>query len=105
MLLELRTVSRKTPGDGRLEISGESARRLAPFGEPLTVRVGDEAEVVGAGHVTSMRCTCEKGGGEAGGHEHHFLASDLFRALVPGETVVIELLDRGVLHVARPHPL
>jgi len=110
MLLEIRTVSRKTPADGRLEITPESARRLSPFAAHLTVRVGDDEVTRGEVQLTAMSCTCDKGGGGAGGaggagHEHHFLASDLFRALSPGETVVIELVARGEIHVARPHPL
>ena len=107
MLLEIRTVSRKTPDDGRLEITAESARRLSPFGVPLTVRVGDDETARGEAQLTAMSCTCDKGGGGAGGagHEHRFLASDLFRALSPGETVVLELVGPGEIHVARPHPL
>lgn len=107
MLLETRVVSRKTPGDGRLEITPESARRLAPWGDALPVRVGDAVEARGDARLTAMACTCEKGGGSDGagsGHQHHFLASDLFRALAPGETVAIELSGNGELHIARAQP-
>jgi hypothetical protein len=101
MLLEVREVSRKTPRDGRLEITGETARRLAPFGATLPVEV-DLQRAEGALEV--MACQCEKGGGLAG-HTHHFVRSSLFAALTVGETVVLELLEGPVLAVARPHPL
>ncbi|MBK6487763.1 MAG: hypothetical protein IPF98_13000 [Gemmatimonadetes bacterium] len=101
MLLEVREVSRKTPGDGRLEITEVSARRLAMHGTQLPVAV-DEAR--GEGRLVAMRCTCDKGGA-SGGHQHHFVESPLFRQLPAGETVVLELLDGPQLSVARPHSL
>ncbi|MBK9979157.1 MAG: hypothetical protein IPP20_14785 [Gemmatimonadetes bacterium] len=101
MLLEVREVSRKTPRDGRLEVTGDTARRLAVFGATLPVEVD-----VQRGEVTLevMACQCEKGGGAAG-HTHHFVSSALFTSLLAGETVVLELLDGPLLAVARPHPL
>lgn len=101
MLLEIREVSRKTAGDGRLEITEVSARRLAMHGAQLPVAVD---EVRGDGALVAMSCTCDKGGAR-GGHTHHFVQSSLFRALPAGETVVLELLDGPLLAVARPHPL
>lgn len=100
MLLEIRLVSRKTPGDGRLEITLETARRLRALAGPLRVRVDDAED---EGTVSSMTCTCAKGG--AHGHEHHFLGSGLLRTLRAEETVALELLEDGVVEVARPHPL
>lgn len=101
MLLEVREVSRKTPGDGRLEITEASARRLAMHGTQLPVAV-DESQ--GDGRLVAMACTCEKAGA-SGGHTHHFVESPLFRLLPAGETVVLELLDGPLLAVARPHSL
>ncbi|HEX4933499.1 MAG TPA: hypothetical protein VFV33_09990 [Gemmatimonadaceae bacterium] len=101
MVLEVREVSRKTPLDGRLEVSAETARRLAPFGGQVTVEVGLQRD---AGTLELMACQCAKGGG-AGGHTHHFVRSSLFESLTAGETVVLELLDGPVVAVARPHPL
>jgi hypothetical protein len=100
VLLEIRVVSRKTPADGKLEITLHTARRLQRLREPLRVRVGDER---GDGRVAAMTCTCAKGDGAA--HEHHFLSSELFRELTPDETVVLELGDNDEILVARPHPL
>lgn len=101
MLLEVREVSRKTPGDGRLEISEGSARRLAMHGTQLPVAVD---EVHGDGTLVAMSCTCQKAGASSG-HTHHFVESPLFRQLPAGETVVLELLDGPLLAVARPHGL
>ena len=101
MLLEVREVSRKTPRDGRLEITEETARRLAVFGVSIPVEVDVQR---GEGALEVMACQCEKGGGSAG-HTHHFVRSPLFESLDVGETIVLELLEGPVLAVARPHPL
>lgn len=100
MVLEVREVSRKTPRDGRLEISESSARRLAALGA-FAVEVNLQR---GDGTVAAIACQCEKGGGTSG-HLHHFVEATLLTSLVPGETVVLELLDGPVLAVARAHPL
>ena len=84
---ELRTVSRKTPLDGRLEIS-EAAMRVAralPAEFPLDVE-GAAARA----RLTSMRCGCARAQ-TSGAHEHHFLESDALRALAPERDVVVEL--------------
>lgn len=87
MLLEQCTVSRKTPLDGKLEISPDAAQRLALLGTdlplPLTAPGG------GVARLTSMECTCQKAAG--GRHVHHFIESSSFRALTPGTTVRLEL--------------
>jgi len=96
---ELRTVSRKTPGDGRLEISEAAVRvaRALPAEFPLEVE-GAAARA----RVTSMRCTCTKARA-AGAHEHHFLESDALRALAPEHAVVVELRpEEGRAVVRRP---
>jgi hypothetical protein len=90
MLLDERTVSRKTPLDGRLEISEPAADRLAAL--------GDEFVLVSAGHsgrgrVTRLACTCAKA--NAGGHVHHFLESSILMALDPGADVCVELDERA----------
>jgi hypothetical protein len=89
MLLEQRTVSRKTPRDGRLEITAESAARLAALGSHFALSRGD-AE--GRAHLHSMPCGCAKGTpGATSGHVHHFVESPLLMALVPETSVLIEL--------------
>ena len=83
--LERRNVSRKTPGDGMVEIT-------RPIAETLLKR-GIEFDLTSpAGHgrvtLTSMPCTCR---GADNPHEHWFLRSDLFRSLVPGSEVELTL--------------
>ena len=96
MLLERRTVSRKTPRDGRLEITPESAARLAALGAEFALASGGET---GRGRLEAMPCGCAKGAG--GGHVHHFVESPLLMALVPETTVLVELDDRtGTVRVA-----
>ena len=86
MLLDERTVSRKTPLDGRLEISAVAADRLAAVGDEFAlVCAGRE----GRGRLRSVACTCEKSSG--GGHVHHFVESLLLTALAPGTAVRVEL--------------
>jgi hypothetical protein len=94
MLLDRRTVSRKTQNDGRLEI-GESAhaallaRAGSPDAElPLTVR-GEQTHA----RLADLRCDCAKAQ-TTGEHRHFFLESDRFRALEPYREVTIDL-DEG----------
>ena len=87
MLLEQRTVSRKTPRDGRLEITPESAARLAALGAEFALTASGET---GRGRLEAMPCGCAKGG-TSGGHVHHFVESPLLARLAPETTVLIEL--------------
>jgi hypothetical protein len=87
MLIEQRTVSRKTPLDGRLEISESSAERLGLLGETFSVRT---AHGSGRARLQAMTCTCAKSDSR-GEHVHHFVESELLRALEPGASVRIEL--------------
>lgn len=87
MLIEEQTVSRKTPLDGRLEISESSAAQLARLGETFSVRT---AHGSGEARLHEMTCTCAKSGA-TGRHVHHFVESDVLRVLEPGARVRIEL--------------
>ena len=88
VLLERREVGRKTPRDGRLELSRASAERVRVLGPEFTVAaLGRRAP----GRLDAMDCTCGKGGGEGANHTHHFAQSELFRELAPGDAVRIEL--------------
>jgi hypothetical protein len=89
MVIEQPTVSRKTPLDGRLEISESTAARLAPLGEPFPVRT---AHGSGEARLHAMTCTCARSE-RTGQHVHHFVESDVLRALEPGSRVRIELED------------
>jgi hypothetical protein len=86
MLLELRSVSRKTPLDGKLEITPTSAARLSALGPEFMLATGGQ-EATGRLHV--LACTCAKAAGAS--HVHHFLESPALRALLPGAEVRIEL--------------
>ncbi len=100
MILEVREVGRKTPGDGRLEVSEASFKRLRLDEGRLVARVGD---VTAPATLERMPCTCGKGAGQA--HDHLFVRAEVFRSLVAGESCVLDLLPDGTLEVARPHPL
>jgi hypothetical protein len=98
MLLDERIVSRKTPLDGRLEISAAAADRLAMLGDEFALVSGGQE---GRGRLESMMCTCAKG--TAGGHVHHFVESPLLAALAPAATVRVELDERT--SVVSVHPV
>ena len=74
-------MSRKTPGDGKLEITKAAARALESLGTTFSVRVHAQT---GEASLGTMPCTCR---GEEIPHVHYFIVSDLFRALVPGSSV------------------
>ena len=88
-LLETRTVSRKTPRDGRLEITRPTALRLQQ-----TVGDGEMAldldGIVGVARLDTYECTCR---GPDERHVHYFLQSDLFRGLVPESRVDLAWLS------------
>jgi hypothetical protein len=87
-VIERRTVSRKTPGDGKLEITKVAAARFESLGERFRVVVGDRD---GEGRLGSMPCTCR---GADRPHVHYFVESELFRSLAAGSEVDL-LLDDG----------
>lgn len=96
MLLERQTVSRKTPRDGRLEITGRAAARLRDLGHALEVELDGHRS---GSTVESMTCTCR---GDATPHAHYFLQSARFTQLTPGTEVDLELDEsRGVVRLIR----
>jgi len=89
MIIERSTVSRKTPLDGKLEISAATAAKLQTLGASFPLRTaGGE----GRARLHEMSCTCTKAGA-SGQHLHHFLESDALRSLEPGTDVRVELED------------
>ena len=88
--LERRNVSRKTPGDGMLEITKPVAEKLLRQGNEfdLTTPAGD-----GRVTLTSVPCTCR---GADNPHEHWFLRSELLKSLVPGSEVDLSLAGHRV---------
>jgi hypothetical protein len=87
MLIVQTIVSRKTPGDGRLEIPESLAARLQSLEMPLTIEAGDDEHGV---TLEEMACTCSKASG--GQHSHHFLVSEVLKGLTP-ETNVSVVVD------------
>ena len=85
MFLERQTVSRKTPGDGKLEISPAAAVQLRTAATTLEVAVAD---VHAPGRVETLACTCQKVGSA---HEHHFVSSELLKTLRAASQVELHL--------------
>lgn len=89
--LEDRVVSRKTPGDGKLEITKPAAERLQHLGKVLELETPAGA---GTAELISQPCTCR---GEENPHQHWFLVSSLFRSLVPGSLMALSLTDGRIV--------
>lgn len=85
--LERRAVSRKTPRDGKHEITPATAARLQQLGAPLPMIVNGTADT---GVVAPMPCSCRP---EA--HEHWFLESAALRGLDVGREAVVSLMADG----------
>ncbi|MGH7470789.1 MAG: hypothetical protein ACRENP_22815 [Longimicrobiales bacterium] len=85
MFLERRTVSRKTAGDGRLEITKQAALVIEPLGQTLTVELAGETVQASLG---TMACTCR---GAENPHVHYFLQCDRFKSLAAQSVVDLEL--------------
>jgi hypothetical protein len=96
MFLERRTVSRKTPGDGRLEITKSVAQRLEHLGPTFVVYVDGEPV---RGALGTFACTCR---GESSPHVHYFLESDRLKRLTPGDEVDVELDERSNRVILKP---
>ena len=94
--LEDRTVSRKTPGDGKVEITKTTGLRLAQLGDP-TIEIETPAGS-GIAMLATQACTCR---GPENPHEHWFLTSPLFCSLEPGTSIRISLEGQKVV----VHPL
>jgi hypothetical protein len=91
-LSERTKVGRKTPNDGKLEISPGTGERLLEGGSSLDVIVSGERST---GRVEAMPCGCGKGGP---GHQHYFVQSALLRALPVGTELALRVdLDGRVV--------
>ena len=93
MHLDRRTVSRKTPRDGKLEISEAAAARLARLSAGVTVEWDGSTA---AGVLSTFTCTCGTAGRP---HEHHFLQSQILASLPVGTEVDL-ILRADTVHVA-----
>ncbi|MEO8879455.1 MAG: hypothetical protein ABI446_03585 [Gemmatimonadaceae bacterium] len=92
MFIERRTVSRKTPLDGKLEISAAAASRLATLGASFPLHLDVETAIDDTARLHELSCTCTKAA-ESGQHTHHFVESDALRSLEEGADVQVELDD------------
>jgi hypothetical protein len=84
---ERRTVSRKTPRDGKLELTAVAAARFEER-ERIALTMDD---VTGDAALVALPCTCR--GPEA--HVHYFLESPLLRSLTPDAEVLVRIAPDG----------
>lgn len=89
--LENRTVSRKTPGDGMLEITKPVAERLGPAGASFALQTPAGA---GTAELRAQPCTCRSADNP---HEHWFLVSTLFHSLLPGAEIGLSLENQTIV--------
>ena len=94
--VEHAVVGRKTPGDGKLEVSAALAHALGGHHASIDVRMTSNHQ---SGAVEIMECTCAKAGA-SGKHEHHFVQCDGFRALPVGTELILRA-DAATLEVAQ----
>ena len=88
--LETVIVSRKTPRDGKLEISSPTVETLGGEGARVAVRVDGQP---GDATVVSMPCHCK---GDTKHVVHVFLESEVFQALIPDSSVIMTLDDSAI---------
>jgi hypothetical protein len=87
MIHENRTVSRKTPNDGKLEISPVAASVVAAFGHEFDIEASGQPA---RARLVGMPCTCRKANAE-GAHVHYFLESEPLKELTPESVVRVEI--------------
>jgi hypothetical protein len=86
-VLERRAVSRKTPGDGKHELTAETAARLQAIGAPLPLVVDGVAD---EGRIVPMPCTCR-----GTSHEHWFLEAAALRGMGVGREAIVAIAADG----------
>jgi hypothetical protein len=87
MIHESRTVSRKTPRDGKLEISPTAASVVAGFGTEFDLETDGLAS---RARLIGLPCTCTKAAA-SGAHVHFFLESEPLKSLAPESVVRVEI--------------
>ena len=96
MHLERRTVSRKTPKDGRLEITKQAAAKVDALGSAFALDLDGTRSSAAVG---TMDCTCR---GVDNPHVHYFIESPALRALAVGTEVDVDVdLDARVVSVCK----
>jgi hypothetical protein len=83
--LERRTVSRKTPNDGRLEITKPAAAACKALPATFDVEIAGTRT---AARLGTMECTCR---GADNPHVHYFIESAALKQLAPGREVDLDL--------------
>jgi hypothetical protein len=95
MFVERRTVSRKTPKDGKLEITKRAAEKLSVLADSFDV------ELAGArsrATIGTMECTCR---GVENPHVHYFIQSPALQQLPVGDEVDLDLdAENGIVRIA-----
>jgi hypothetical protein len=95
VFLERRHVSRKTPRDGRLDITKDAAAMCGELGAAFDV---DLAGRRSAARLVTMGCTCR---GLENPHVHYFIESEALKALAPGDDVDLAMdPTASVVHIA-----
>ena len=87
MIHENRTVSRKTPRDGKLEISPTAASVVAGFGNEFDLETGGRAA---RARLIGLPCMCTNAAAD-GAHVHFFLESEPLKGLAPETVVRVEI--------------
>jgi hypothetical protein len=85
MFLERRTVSPKTPLDGRLEITRRVAARCEELGVTFEVELADRRTPA---RIGTLECTCR---GVGNPHVHYFIDCAALMKLVPGHEVDLHM--------------
>lgn len=86
MVIDRVVVSRKTPMDGRLEVSEPAAEVLRRLPGGFTVVVRGRVD---RGRVEAMACTCRRAA--SAGHTHHFVVAPVLKNLPPELHVLLRL--------------
>ena len=95
MLPERVTVSRKTPSDGKLELSRAAAEALGLGARELPLVVGGAR---GQAAVSVLECQCTRAE-RTGVHAHYFLESELLKGLEAGRAVTVARRADGAVEV------
>ncbi|MGI8498017.1 MAG: hypothetical protein ACR2OG_10615 [Gemmatimonadaceae bacterium] len=86
MLLERCVVSRKTPRDGKLEITEDAATIMRPHHRLVVELRG----TIASARLDSMTCGCR---GSSDPHIHYFLEAELLKSLRPEAHVALEMAE------------
>lgn len=90
-------VSRKTPGDGKLEIPRSLVPAITALADPFPLAVEGREH---RGTLVSMECSCR---GAESAHVHYFLSSGALMSLAPQTSVRVDVTGIGVaVAVAAP---